>query len=255
MKIRTLIVDDEPLGRKRIHKLLMAQSDFEVVGESRDGREALNAIRNLAPQLVFLDVQMPEMNGFEVLGHLDPATAPIIVFVTAHDDFAVKAFQAQALDYLLKPFDDERFTQALKRARSYLAGHDAALIKQRLASLMDSIQPQSKYLSRVAVKAGKRIVFLKIESIDWIEAVGNYVKFHTGAEAHLLRGRLSELEKKLNPDQFFRVHRSTLVNLDRVREFQPLFKGEGIVLLKDGQRLAASRTCSQRLQQTLQPEL
>src|SRR6185436_2052315 len=255
MKIRTLIVDDEPLGRKRIHKLLTAQKDFEIIGESRDGREALNAIKGLAPTLVFLDLQMPEMNGVEVLTRLDPAQWPIIIFVTAHDDFAVKAFEAQALDYLLKPFDDERFAQALQRARTYLDGHDAASIKQRLASLLNSLPPDPKYLSRLAVKTGARIAFLRVEAIDWIEAIGNYVKFHSGSETHLLRGRLSELEKKLNPDQFFRIHRSTLVNLDRVKEFQPLFKGEGIVQLKDGQRLEASRACSARLQRLLQPEL
>jgi two-component system LytT family response regulator len=255
MKIRTLIVDDEPLGRRRIHKLLAAEAAFEIVGESRDGREAVKAIATLAPDLVFLDVQMPELNGFEVLGEIDPTQLPIIIFVTAHDDFAVKAFEAQALDYLLKPFDDERFAQALERAKTRLEGSNAAWFKQRLASLVNSLPPQRQYLSRIAVKANARIVFLNVGAIDWIEAVGNYVKFHCGSETYLLRGRLSKLEKKLNPDQFFRIHRSTLVNLDRVKEFQPLFKGEGIVLLKDGHRLAASRACSARLQGVLQPEL
>jgi two-component system LytT family response regulator len=188
VKIRTLIVDDEPLGRKRIRKLLESETDFEIVGESRDGREALKSIQSLAPALVFLDVQMPELSGFDVLARLDPERLPVIIFVTAYDDFALKAFEAQALDYLLKPFADERFAQALQRAKTFLDGHSAAAMRERLVSLVNSWPPQPKYLARVAVKTGERILFLKIEAIDWIEAVGNYVNFHAGSETHLLRG-------------------------------------------------------------------
>ncbi|HXI53798.1 MAG TPA: LytTR family DNA-binding domain-containing protein [Candidatus Saccharimonadales bacterium] len=255
MKVRTLIVDDEELGRKRIRKLLSLESEFEIVGESRDGREAIRAIEKFSPDLVFLDVQMPELGGFEVLSQISPAKMPVIIFVTAHDHFALKAFQAQALDYLLKPFDDERFAQSLQRARTYLNGNAAGEIRERLARLVQGLPSPGQYLSRVAVKSAGRVLFLKAGEIDWIEAAGNYVNLHVGKESYLLRGRMSELEKRFDPEQFFRIHRSTMVNLDRVKELQPLFKGESIVILKDGQQLSASRSCSQRLQAFLGPEL
>ena len=255
MKVRTLIVDDEELGRKRIRKLLSLESEFEIVGESRDGREAIRAIEKFAPALVFLDVQMPELGGFEVLAQIAPEKMPVIIFVTAYDEFALKAFEAQALDYLLKPFDDERFAQSLQRARTYLNGNETGEIKERLAKLVNGLSSQAKYLTRVAVKCAGRVLFLKAGEIDWIEAAGNYVKLHVGKESYLLRGRMSELEKRFDPEQFFRIHRSTIVNLDRVKELQLLFKGEGIVVLKDAQQLSASRSCSQRLQELLEPDL
>ena len=255
MKVSTLIVDDEELGRKRIRKLLSLESEFEIVGESRDGCEAIRAIEKLAPDLVFLDVQMPEIGGFEVLAQIDPKKMPVVIFVTAYDQFALKAFEAQALDYLLKPFDDERFAQSLQRARTYLNGGTNDSIRERLARLVSGLPSQGRYLSRVAVKSAGRVLFLKAGEIDWIEAAGNYVNLHVGKEAFMLRGRMSELEKRFDPEQFFRIHRSTIVNLDRVKELQPLFKGEGIVVLKDGQQLCASRSCSQRLQALLGPDL
>ncbi len=255
MKIRTLIVDDEELGRKRIRKLLSLESEFEIVGESRDGREAIRAVEKLAPDLVFLDVQMPELGGFDVVAQIAPGKMPVIVFVTAYDQFALKAFEAQALDYLLKPFDDERFAQSLQRARTYLNGNGVGDMEKRLARLVNGLPGQSKHLTRVAVKSAGRVLFLKAAEIDWIEAAGNYVNLHVGKESYLLRGRMSELEKQFDPEQFFRIHRSTIVNLDRVKELRPLFKGEGIVVLKDGQQLSASRICSQRLQKLLEPDL
>jgi len=255
MKVSTLIVDDEELGRKRIRKLLSLESEFEIVGESRDGREAIRAIEKLVPDLVFLDVQMPEIGGFDVLAQIDPKKMPVIIFVTAYDQFALKAFEARALDYLLKPFDDERFAQSLQRARTYLNGGTNDAIKERLATLVSGLPSQNRYLSRVAVKSAGRVLFLKAGEIDWIEAAGNYVNLHVGKEAFMLRGRMSELEKRFDPEQFFRIHRSTIVNLDRVKELQPLFKGEGIVILKDGQQLCASRSCSQRLHALLGPDL
>ena len=255
MKIRTLIVDDEELGRKRIRKLLSSEPEFEIVGESRDGREAIRAVEKFAPDLVFLDVQMPELGGFDVVAQIAPGKMPVIVFVTAYDQFALKAFEAQALDYLLKPFDDERFAQSLQRARTYLNGNDIGDMKKRLARLVDGLPGQGKHLTRVAVKSAGRVLFLKAAEIDWIEAAGNYVNLHVGKESYFLRGRISELEKQFDPEQFFRIHRSTIVNLDRVKELQPLFKGEGIVVLKDGQQLSASRICTQRLQTLLGPDL
>jgi len=255
MKVRTLIVDDEELGRKRIRKLLSLEPDCEIVGECGDGREAIRVIEKSSPDLVFLDVQMPELGGFDVLSQIAPAKMPVIIFVTAHDHYALKAFQAQALDYLLKPFDDERFAQALQRVRTYLNGNATDKIRERLAKLVEALPNRGKYLLRVAVKSAGRVLFLKAEEIDWIEAAGNYVNLHVGKESYLLRGRMSELEKRFDPEKFFRIHRSTMVNLDRVKELQPLFKGEGIVVLKDGQKLSASRSCIQRLQAFLGPDL
>jgi two-component system LytT family response regulator len=255
MRIRTLIVDDEALARKLIRRLLANDAEIEIVGEARDGREAVASIQKLSPELVFLDVQMPEMNGFEVLEQVAPEQMPIILFVTAYDQFALKAFKAQALDYILKPFDEERLHQAVKRAKTYVSGLESGQIKERLLNLLRTLPSRTPFISRIAVKCGARVVFLKVAEIDWIEAAENYVNLHVGKQTYLLRGRLSETEKKLNPEQFFRIHRSTIVNLDRIKEFQPSFKGEGIVVLKDGQQLDASRSGSQRLQEFLKAEL
>jgi two-component system LytT family response regulator len=256
MKIRTLIVDDEALARKLVKKLLGREPEFEVVGECSDGRDAILKLRQLKPDLVFLDVQMPERDGFQVIEQVGVERMPVTIFVTAYDEFALRAFEAQALDYLLKPFDEERFFQTLARVRTFLCGRQKGAVPDNLAGLMNLIGSQSPgSISRLAVKAGGRVVFLKTEEIDWIEAVGNYLDLHTGRDHYLLRGRISELEKKLPPEQFFRIHRSTIVNLDRVKEFQPLFKGEGVVVMKDGLRLSASRSCSQRLQAFLGAQL
>jgi len=255
VKIRTLIVDDEALGRKRVRKLLESEPECEIIGECSDGQEAVAAMRSFTPDLVFLDVQMPELNGFEVLAQLEVDRLPVIIFVTAHDQFALKAFEAQAIDYLLKPFEDERFYQSLQRAKAYLEGHESRKMHERLQSLVNSLSSQTKLITRMAVKTGGRILFIKTSEIDWIEAVGNYLNLHIGSEAHLLRGRVSELEKRLDPNQFFRIHRSAIVNLDRVKEFHPLFKGDGVAILKNGTRLSVSRSCNQRLQRLLEPEL
>jgi two-component system, LytTR family, response regulator len=244
--IRALIVDDEALGRKRIRQLLEPHAWVEIAGEARDGRDAVEQIDSFKPDLLFLDVQMPEMGGFEVLTRIEHA--PVIIFVTAHDQFALEAFEAHAVDYLLKPFDDERFEQALQRARTFLERHEAAAMQERFAGLLNGLAGQQKYLSRLAVQAAGRVVFLKIEEIDWIEAVGNYVNLHVRKDAYLIRGRMQGIEKQLDPDKFLRIHRSTIVNLDRVSEFHPMCKGDGVILLKDGQRLSASRSCSRKLQ-------
>lgn len=255
MKIRTLVVDDEALGRKRLRKLLESETEYELIGECCDGQEAVAAINTFTPDLLFLDVQMPELNGFEVLTQIDRARLPVIIFVTAYDQYALKAFEAQAIDYLLKPFDDERFYQSLHRARAYMEGQHSSQINARLESLIGGMSLRPKPITRMAVKTGGRIVFIKTSEIDWIEAVGNYLNVHIGTEAHMLRGRISELEKRLDPTQFFRTHRSTIVNLDRVKEFQTLFKGDGVAILKNGTRVPVSRSCSQRLQALLTPKL
>jgi two-component system LytT family response regulator len=255
MKVRTLIVDDEALGRKRLRKLLESETECELIGECCDGQEAVAAIQAFTPDLLFLDVQMPELNGFEVLAQLNGNRLPVIIFVTAYDQYALKAFEAQAIDYLLKPFEDERFYQALHRARAYIEGQQSQDINARLQTLVNSMSLRAKPMTRMAVKTAGRIVFIKTSEIDWIEAVGNYLNLHIGTEAHLLRGRISELEKRLDPGQFFRTHRSTIVNLDRVKEFQTLFKGDGVAILKNGTRVAVSRSSSQRLQALLTPRL
>jgi two-component system LytT family response regulator len=255
MKIRTLIVDDEPLGRTLIKRMLAQESDFVMVGECVDGAEALSTIQRESPDLVFLDVQMPKANGFEVLANLNKEQTPAIVFVTAYDAFALKAFEAHALDYLLKPVSEERFFETLGRVKTYIAGCAVDDLRHRLAGLTRELAQSPKFVSRLAVESGGSLVFLKVAEIDWVQAAGNYLELHAGKKSYLLRGRISGLEKRLRPEEFFRVHRSTIVNLDRVKEFKPLFKGEGLVVLKDGAQLPASRSCSQRLQAFLEVKL
>ena len=255
MKIRTLLVDDEALGRKRLRKLLETETDYELIGECCDGQEAVAAIQAFTPDLLFLDVQMPELNGFEVLAQLDHKRLPVIIFVTAYDQYALKAFEAQAIDYLLKPFEDERFYQSLHRARAYIEGQQSNQVSARLETLISGMSLRPKPITRMAVKTAGRVVFVKTSEIDWIEAVGNYLNLHIGTETHMLRGRISELEKRVDPAQFFRTHRSTIVNLDRVKEFQTLFKGDGVAILKNGTRVPVSRSCGQRLNTLLTPKL
>ena len=247
MKIRTLIVDDEPLGRSLLRKLLAEDPDFEKIGECVNGADALRAIRNDPPDLVFLDVQMPELNGFEVLAELRGERLPLVIFVTAFDTFALKAFEAHALDYLLKPVADDRFFEALKRVKTYISGRESGQFRDRLLDLVREVSHSTKYISRLTVESGGRYIFLKVGEIDWIAAAGNYLDLHVGKQSYFLRGRISEFEKNLPPDEFFRIHRSTIINLDRIKEFHPLFKGEGLVVMKDGTELSASRSCSRKL--------
>lgn len=207
------------------------------------------------PDLVFLDIQMPELDGFGVLRELDPAALPMVIFVTAHDKFALKAFEAHGLDFLLKPLDEDRFHAALRRARTYFEGKQSDSMRKRLADLVADLPGRPKYISRLMVKFAGRAVFLKAEEIDWVGAEGNYLRLRSGKAVYLLRGRLSELEKRLDPDLFFRIHRSTIVNLDRIREVNATFQGDGAVVLKDGTRLAASREHRKKLQQSLSHEL
>jgi two-component system LytT family response regulator len=245
MSIATLIIDDERLARKRLRRFLLQQTGVWIAGEYADGREAVAAIRKLAPDLLFLDIQMPEMNGFEVLQAVGPEAMPVVVFVTAYDEFALQAFEAQAIDYLLKPFDYERFQKAFQRAMTYLDGRHSHA--PRLAALANFLTAQLTPRSRLIVKSGGRVLFVSVAEIAWIEAIGNYVALHVGQDKHLLRGPLCELEERLPPGRFLRIHRSTLVNIDAVREVHPLFQGESVVLLKDGTRLEASRSGSQKL--------
>ena len=250
-KIRTLIVDDEPLARRGIRAQLKPHQDFEVIGECRNGREAVEAIAVQAPDLVFLDVQMPELDGFTVVETVGAERMPPVIFVTAYDRYAVKAFEVHALDYLLKPFDDERFARALERARKHIERSDLNDLSHRLQGLLDDLKPSRKYVGRLVIRTAGRILFLNVAEIDWIEAADNYVRLHTGRESHLLRETMNSLEKKLDPEQFLRIHRSRIINIRRIKELQPLFRGEFDIMLQDGTRLESGRGYRDRVQSLL----
>ena len=249
MKIRALIVDDEPLARQRLRQLLEGAPEVEVIGECADGAAAVTAILEHRPSLVFLDVQMPEMNGFEVVRHIAQSPpVPAIIFVTAYDQYALKAFEVHALDYLLKPFDRDRFQVALDRACDHLQREGGPRLEERLSALLSGLQPAQRVSDRIAVKTANRILLLRIGDIDWIEAADNYVKLHVGKDAHLHRETLSNLEERLDPAKFIRISRSTMVNVERIKELQPMFHGEYVVILKDGAQLSLSRSHRDKLQ-------
>ena len=253
--IKTLIVDDEAIARDRVRRFLTAESDIEILGECRNGREAIAAIKKLQPDLVFLDIQMPQFDGFETLAALDPAQLPTVVFVTAFDQYAIQAFAVHALDYLLKPFSQERFRQSLAHVRKQLDREKSGGLRSldnRLLSLLEDIKTPPKFAERIVIKEIGRVYFLKAEDIDWIEACGNYVTLHIGAETHLLRETLSHLESRLDPALFLRIHRSRLVNLDRIKELTPLFNGDYTVVLQSGDELTLSRTYRDRLQELIE---
>lgn len=250
-RIRTVIVDDEPIARRGLRTQLAAEKDFEIVAECRSGREAVAVIQQTAPDLVFLDVQMPELDGFEVIEAISAERMPAVIFVTAYDKYALRAFDVHAIDYLLKPFDVERFSRALQRARQQVERRSIQDLSQRLKGLLDDLQtaPTRKYAERLVIKTSGRIFFLSTAEIDWIEAADNYVRIHSGRDEHLLRETMSSLEKRLDPDQFMRIHRSRIVNIRRVKELQPLFRGEYEVRLEDGTRLESGRGYRANLQQ------
>ena len=254
MKIRTLIVDDEPLARERLRKLLEAEPDIQIVGECADGGEAIATANEQRPDLIFLDVQMPEVDGFGVVAGLEEVPLPAVIFVTAYDQFALRAFEVHALDYLLKPFDRERFQKSLERARKLVQQRQTGDLSQKLSSLITDLKPEkaeTKFLDRLAIKLEGRVLFFKIDDIDWIEAADNYVSVHVGSEQHLHRETMSALEGKLPPNRFLRISRSTIVNVERIREMQPMFHGDYVVILKDGTRLSLSRNYRDKLNQLL----
>ena len=245
--MKVLIVDDEPLARERVRRHLRDEPGVEIVGEAGNGREAVSAIEEKTPDLVFLDVQMPEMNGFEVLQALGENKIPAIVFTTAYDKYAIQAFEFHALDYLLKPFSRERFRRAVRHAREQLENsRQSGSIDERLVSLLENLKAK-KYLERIVVKSSGRVFFIKTDEIDWIEAAGNYLKLHVGRDAHLIRETMQSIEAKLDPEKFFRIHRSTLVQIDRIKELHPLFGGDYAVILRNGTELNLSRNYRERL--------
>jgi two-component system LytT family response regulator len=246
-KIKTLIVDDETLARRRIRRLLAAESDMEVIGECGDPQKAISFIQERNPDLVFLDVQMPGGDGFGVIESLPSKTTPAVIFVTAFDQHALRAFEVQALDYLLKPFDRARFQKALGRARAQIRQNTVAALDPRLTRLLDNLGNRPRSTDRVVIKSAGRIMFLRTDEIDWVEAADNYVRLHVGPESHLLRETMGSLEARLDPTKFLRIHRSTVVNIDRLKELQPWFHGDYIVTLQDGTRLNLSRTYRDRV--------
>lgn len=254
-KIRVAIVDDEPLARRRIRKLLARYPDVETVCDCADGYEAVSAIGEHSPDLVFLDVQMPEVDGFDVLGRLEPERLPLVIFVTAYDEYALRAFDVSAVDYLLKPFDRKRFEQALRRAKARLATERGSELNQRTLALLEEIKARTSHLERLVVKSGGRAFFLKTEEINWIEAEGKYVRLHLGRDSHLVRESIGTLESQLDPKRFLRIHRSAIVNIDCVRELQPWFHNEYRVILCDGTELSLSRGCRKKLADLLRSQL
>lgn len=255
MTMRTLIVDDEPLARERVEMMMAAHTDVRIVGECGDGVQAIEAIRELRPDLVFLDVEMPGVDGFGVLKALEgEASLPHIIFVTAHDQYALQAFDVHALDYLLKPFNADRLAQTLEHARGVLARRkesSATPEPEQLRSIVASLTAEQRGKQRLLVRSSGRVFFVKVDDVDWIEAEGNYVRLHMGTQSHLLRETMKGMESVLDPSQFIRIHRSTIVNCDRIRELQPLFHGEYAVILHDGTRLVASRGPDNRLRKLL----
>ena len=258
MKIKTIIADDEPLAREKIRNLLNDDSDIELIGEFSDGIETVSAIQDQQPDLVFLDVQMPELDGFGVLESLSDSHLPTIIFVTAYDQYALRAFEVHALDYLLKPFDRARFQKALHRAKEHIRKEKSGEVNEKLLTLLEDLKSEKsnnherKFLDRLVIKAGGRVTFLKTEEIDWIEAAGNYVRLYIGKDSHLLRDTMNNIQTKLDPEKFLRIHRSTILKIDRIKELQPWYHGEYVVTLENGKQLTSSRSYRDKLGKLLQ---
>jgi two-component system, LytTR family, response regulator len=251
--IKTLIVDDEPLARKRIKQLLAGETGIEIVGECGDGKSAIAALRDLQPDLVFLDVEMPGASGIKVLEKSEPTELPAVIFVTAYDEFTIKAFDFHAVDYLLKPYSEDRFREALNRARRQVGQKNKHAVTERFADLFDYLKLNQNYLKRVIVNAKNRLITLPVDEIDWIETYGNYLKIHTRGKSYLLRETMNNLSSRLDPEKFVRIHRATLINLDRVKEFQPMFGGQYTVVLRDGTELTLSRNYRQEVMRRFEP--
>jgi len=237
--LRVIVIDDEPLARDAIRSLLADDAEVRVVGEGT-GADGAALIARTRPDLMFLDIQMPEVDGFALLDQVGAETVPAIIFVTAYDRYAVRAFEVHALDYLLKPFDDRRFASALAHAKERARGRRRGEIDTRIAELLKERSDALK--SRFLIPVRDKTIVVDAADIDWIEAADYYVTLHTGASSHLLRQTMDEIEKQLDGRRFFRVHRSTIVNIDRVREIHPLFRGDCALVLADGRRLKLSRS-------------
>jgi two-component system LytT family response regulator len=248
MTIRCLVIDDEPLGRDRIKSLLRAIPDVELAGECETGAQAVQSIVELKPDLLFLDVQMPELDGFAVLAALDTDLVPAVVFVTAYDEYALKAFEVHAQDYLLKPVDADRFREAVQRVVARLHAERTSATNTRLLALLEQIERERPRATRLPVHSGERVFFVPVDEIDWLEAADNYVRIHAQGDTHLVRKTLQHMEQTLSPHAFVRVHRSAIVNVGRIREIQPWVGGEYVILLRDGSKVHTGRRYRARLE-------
>lgn len=250
-KIRALIVDDEPLARRRVRKLLSTDPQIEIIGECANGSDAIAQLQTESPHLVFLDVQMPRINGFDVLEAVDKEKMPLVIFVTAYDKYAVRAFEVHAIDYLLKPYSVSRFQEAVQQAKHRLQTEHNEDITARTFALLEELKNNSRYIERLTIKTNDCVLFIKVADIDWIEAQDKYVRLHVGRESHLLREAISNLEARLDPKQFLRVHRSHIVNIDRIQKLEAWFHNEYKVVLRDGTKLIMSRSQRKRLSEIL----
>lgn len=240
--IRAIIVDDEPLAREKVQLFSSSVPDLEIVDVCANGIEAIASVKKKSPDLIFLDIQMPEMSGFEVVEKINTKNLPGIIFVTAYDEFALRAFELHALDYLLKPFNRDRFLSAVDHARETLrSSEQSEITAEQIRTMVSTLHKKENPLDRIIVKTNGRIIFLKLSDIDWIEAAGNYVKVHVGTETHLIRETMNKLEAGLHKETFVRIHRSTIINIDKVKELQTWFNGEYKVILTSNAQLILSR--------------
>jgi len=249
MKLRTLIVDDEPLAREWVRNGLQDEPDIDIVAECGDGFEAVKAVTELEPDLMLLDVQMPGLDGFGVLASLEAQDLPAVIFVTAFDRYALKAFEAHAVDYLMKPFSSERLHDAVERARTQIDRSSERDLKAALHALLEDIQRERVFPEWLLIKKEDRSVFLRVADIDWIESSRNNVRLHVGKEIYVFHETTTGIESKLDPKKFFRIHRSTIVNIEKIKEMHPWFNGDYAVTLKDGTKLTLSSTYRERLKE------
>jgi two-component system LytT family response regulator len=245
--INTVIADDEGLARKKLRILLSSEAGVNLAAECQNGNEAIAAVHTHRHNLLFLDIQMPDMDGFKVLDQIPADQMPIVIFTTAFDHYAIRAFETHALDYLLKPFNQERVHRALDRVKVELLKSHEESLKARILELLSEAKPKARQLRRLVIRTAGRVVFLDMNEIDWIEAAANYVKLHVGKDSFLLREGIGHISAKLDPERFVRIHRSSIVNVNRIRELQPCDSGEYIAVLRDGKELSCSRGCRPQL--------
>lgn len=245
--IRTIIADDESLARKKLRVLLSSEPGVTVVAECKDGKQTIAAVQTHKPDLLLLDIQMPDLDGFQVQEKIPVDQMPVLIFTTAYDQYAIRAFETNALDYLLKPFNQERLHRALERVKAELLKSHEHSVKARILDLLGKTKSEPAQLRRLVIRTGGRVVFLELDEVDWIEAAANYVKLHVGKESFLLREGIGHISAKLDPQRFVRIHRSSIVNVSRIRELQPCDSGEYIAVLRDGKELSCSRGCRPQL--------
>jgi two-component system LytT family response regulator len=249
--MRTVIADDECLSRKKLLILLGSEEGISVTAECQDGKQAVDAVRLHKPDLLFLDIEMPDLNGFEVLEQISKEHLPVVIFTTAYDHYAIRAFEAHALDYLLKPFNQARLHHSLERARAELLKSHEQNVQARLLDMLNTTKVESRPVRRLVIKTSGRVVFLDLNEIDWIEAAANYVRIHAGKDAYLLREGIGTMSAKLDSGRFVRIHRSFIVNINRIRELQPCENGEFIAVLRNGKELSCSRGCRSEVQRLI----